>query len=76
MLANQHDYRQTTMIHDPLTIRPPPYESTEEQKERLRREQAAKAASDNIDADLEKLVMSEKNGPKPMFKKKMGGGSK
>ena len=63
---NQHDYRQTTMIHDPLTIRPPPYESTEERNERLRMEQAAKATSDNIDADLEKLVMSEKRGPKPI----------
>ena len=63
------------MIHDPLTIRPP-YESTKEQKKRLRMEQAAKAASDNIDADLKKLVMSEKRGPKPMFKKKIGRGGK
>lgn len=52
--------------NDPLTIRPPPYESTEERNERLRMEQAAKATSDNIDADLEKLVMSEKRGPKPI----------
>lgn len=51
---------------DPLTIRPPPYESTEERNERLKMEQAAKATSDNIDADLEKLVMSEKRGPKPI----------
>ena len=29
-------------------------------------EQAAKATSDSIDADLEKLVMSEKRGPKPI----------
>ena len=52
--------------NDPLTIRPPPYESSVERNERLRREQAAKTTSDNIDADLEKLVMSEKRGPKPI----------
>ena len=52
--------------NDPLAIRPPPYESSEERTERLRMEQAAKATSDSIDADLEKLVMSEKRGPKPM----------
>ena len=52
--------------NDPLVIRPPPYESTEERNERLRLEQAAKAISDNIDADLEKLVVSEKRGPKPI----------
>jgi guanine nucleotide-binding protein subunit alpha len=52
--------------NDPLAIRPPSYESTEERNERLRTEQAAKAISDNIDADLEKLVMSEKRGPKPI----------
>lgn len=52
--------------NDPLAFRPPPYESTEERNERLRMEQAAKAISDNIDADLEKLVMSEKRGPKPI----------
>jgi guanine nucleotide-binding protein alpha-1 subunit len=52
--------------NDPLAIRPPPYESTEERNERLRMEKAAKATSDNIDADLERLVMSEKRGPKPI----------
>ena len=52
--------------NDPLAIRPPAYESTEERNERLRMEQAAKANSDKIDADLEKLVMSEKRGPKPI----------
>ena len=52
--------------NDPLTIHPPLYESAEERNERLRREQAAKAISDNIDADLEKSVMSEKRGPKPI----------
>lgn len=52
--------------NDPLAIRPPSYESSEERNERLRMEQAAKATSDSIDADLEKLVMSEKRGPKPI----------
>ena len=52
--------------NDPLAIRPPLYESTEERNERLRMEQAAKVVSDNIDADLEKSVMSEKRGPKPI----------
>ena len=52
--------------NDPLTIRPPLYESTEERNARLKMEQAAKAISDNIDADLEKSVMSEKRGPKPI----------
>ena len=52
--------------NDPLAFHPPPYESTEERNERLKMEQAAKATSDRIDADLEKLVMSEKRGPKPI----------
>lgn len=52
--------------NDPLAIRPPLGESMEERNERLRMEQAAKAISDNIDADLEKSVMSEKRGPKPI----------
>jgi len=52
--------------NDPLAIRPPPSESLEERNERLRIEQSAKAVSDNIDADLQKSVMSEKRGPKPI----------
>lgn len=52
--------------NDPLAIRPPLYESSEERNARLRMEQAAKAISDNIDADLEKSVISEKRGPKPI----------
>jgi guanine nucleotide-binding protein alpha-1 subunit len=52
--------------NDPLTILPPCNESTEERNARLRMEQAAKVISDNIDADLEKSVMSEKRGPKPI----------
>ena len=52
--------------NDPLAIYPPPSETTEERNTRLRREQEAQAASDKIDADLEKSLMSEKRGPKPI----------
>lgn len=52
--------------NDPLALYPPPFETTEERNTRLRREQEAKAISDSIDAELEKSVISEKRGPKPI----------
>ena len=52
--------------NDPLALYPPPSETTEERNIRLRKEQEAKAISDNIDAELEKSVISEKRGPKPI----------
>ncbi|KAF8804482.1 G-alpha-domain-containing protein [Phlegmacium glaucopus] len=51
---------------DPLAIRPPLFETTEERNARLTIEQEAKAISDRIDVDLEKAVLSEKRGPKPI----------
>jgi guanine nucleotide-binding protein alpha-1 subunit len=52
--------------NDPLALHPPPSETTEERNTRLRREQEAQAVSDKIDADLERSLMSEKRGPKPI----------
>jgi len=51
---------------DPLVLRPPLSETMEERNVRLATEQEAKAVSDKIDADLEKTVVSEKKGPKPI----------
>lgn len=52
--------------NDPLALYPPPSETPEERNTRLRKEQEAKAISDSIDAELEKSVISEKRGPKPI----------
>ena len=59
-------YKSNADDSDPLALHPPPFESTEERNARLMTEQQAKAISDKIDADLEKTVLSEKRGPKPI----------
>ena len=66
MPAKVVSYKPDAADYDPLTIRPPPYETADERRARLMNEQEAKAVSDRIDADLEKSVTSEKRGPKPV----------
>jgi guanine nucleotide-binding protein subunit alpha len=52
--------------NDPLAVLPPLSETVEERTARLMTEREAKAISDKIDADLEKLITSDKRGPRPV----------
>lgn len=66
MPAKVIPYKQDAYDNDPLVIHPPLFETAEERDARLMMEQEAKAISDKIDAELEKTVVSEKRGPKPI----------
>ncbi|CAA7263251.1 unnamed protein product [Cyclocybe aegerita] len=51
---------------DPLSVQPPLYETPDERNARIALEQAAKARSDTIDEELERMRASERRGPKPI----------
>ncbi len=51
---------------DPLSLRPPAFETVDELRTRMAMEQKAKEISDRIDEELEKARIAERKGPKPI----------
>lgn len=51
---------------DPLSLRPPAFETIDELHARMAMEQRAKEISDRIDEELEKARVAERKGPKPI----------
>ncbi|KJA26896.1 hypothetical protein HYPSUDRAFT_36064 [Hypholoma sublateritium FD-334 SS-4] len=51
---------------DPLSLRPPAFETIDELRARMAMEQRAKEISDRIDEELEKARVAERKGPKPI----------